>query len=29
MTTASPMTEIGRATLEAAARATRISMDGA
>ena len=29
MTTASPIAEIGRATLEAAARATRISMDGA
>lgn len=29
MTTASPITELSRATLDAAARATRISMDGA
>ena len=29
MTTTSPISEIGRAALEAAARATRISMDGA
>ena len=29
MTTASPITQLSRATLEAASRATRISMDGA